>query len=775
MKLQGKAKGIAAFLMKRWWLMLLVLNILSVLVFAGLYWKNSRNLLHYTYEETDFAQYVNTQDPRAVGNTFDEDNAFGLYNVVPSFFLRKGYYEYRVTWEGGSPGTFIWPHTYLDDRYHTVEQNVIYMAEGAAEDQNGFWINIDYSPSLVVCYSGQGEVKVTSFEIRETNMLAVRTLFLRIMGLLFLNVCVFVAVYQRRKGIPDSVRIAVIGCVMIALVSGIPALFSKTIEGHDLMFHLCRIEGIRDGWLSGQFPVRINPVFYNGYGYANPVFYGEFLLYLPAFLQLMGFHLTIAYNVYVVIINLITAGIAYYCFSKMLKNQWATLAVVFLYCMAPYRLVDIYLRSAVGEYSAIAFFPLVLYGMYRIYTTDTESGEYRYCFVPLVFGITGVLQSHVLSVEMIAVFLLMTCVFLLPMTFRKRRFFALVKTVIVSVLVNLGFLLPFFDYYRTGRFAVFNEKKVTYLQNGGVVFGQLFDLFPKWIWEFVGADSSIRSEMPNSLGLSLTLGVSLCIGLLLLSKKPEEKQSRKPVVLCLLLCLIAVWMSTVYFPWDVLIERLGDFAYLVCSIQFIWRFLAVASVLAALVCGYGLLILSERAGKASALCAAGVLCTLSLVSGVFFMEETLDNGKIHYMNDTRAVYTMGAVSGGEYSYSGSKWETAENVQEPEVSGGAKISGYKKIGTTAAFLVTEPGDNGTVLLPMIAFPGYRVTSKDGEISQEYLSEGDSARIRILIPEDFTGEIRVFYREPWYWRAAEILSLLTVGSMLVLWHRNRKLRW
>ena len=76
---------------------------------------------------------------------------------------------------------------------------------------------------------------------------------------------------------------------------------------------------------------------------------------------------------------------------------------------------------------------------------------------------------------------------------------------------------------------------------------------------------------------------------------------------------------------------------------------------------------------------------------------------------------------------------------------------------------------------MAFRTIRVPSKDGEISQEYLSEGDSARIRILIPEDFTGEIRVFFRESWYWRAAEILSLLTVGSMLVLWHRNRKLGW
>lgn len=779
MKFKEKGPAIIKRLAERWFCVALIVDVLLCFCMIFLYWQDTKELIHYSFDESDFVSYQRVveegNDNRCFGGTIDESYESGLYNAIPSFHLKKGYYEYKVSWEGSSSDSFVWPHTYLADRYNTVEQSVIYLAEGVNTYQEGFWINVDYDLALCINYSGQGSVTFQSFEIRETNALATRTLFLRVVGFLLLNLAVFIYAYQRKKTIPDNVRIAVFGILVISLISSIPVLFPRTIEGHDLMFHLCRIEGIRDGWLSGQFPVRINPVFYNGYGYACPVFYGDLLLYFPAFLQLVGFRLTTAYNLYVIFVNVLTALLAYYSFSRILKDQWITLATVFLYCMAPYRLVDIYLRSAVGEYNAMAFLPLVVYGMYRIYTEDAKAKEYKYCFLPLVFGITGILQNHILSVEMIAVFLFMACVFLLPLTLRRERFLALLKTVLVSVLLNMSFLVPFFDYFRTGRFYVFQAKKTMYLQKMGMLLGQFFDFFPKWGWTPEDADQSIRSEMPTNLGMALCLGLLLCVGLLLLNRRKEEKIERKPVIVLLLLCFISLWMASAYFPWDVLIERSGGFAYLICSIQFVWRFLAIATVLAALLSGLGFAMLSERAGRGTAFCVSCAVCTLSLISGVFFMEEVLDNGKILRMNDSRGIYTMGAVSGGEYAFVGSKWATEETVHEPELSGGVQITDYRKLGTTASFTVTEAVEDGSVLLPMIAFPGYRVTSKDGILTQSSLSEGDSARVQITIPKGFSGEVKVFYREAWYWRIAEVISLLTLIGIIAFWNKGRKERY
>lgn len=49
--------------------------------------------------------------------------------------------------------------------------------------------------------------------------------------------------------------------------------------GGDLFYHLMRVEGIRDAFLTGQFLVRISPEWQQGYGYASPIFYGETVLY----------------------------------------------------------------------------------------------------------------------------------------------------------------------------------------------------------------------------------------------------------------------------------------------------------------------------------------------------------------------------------------------------------------------------------------------------------------------------------------------------------------
>lgn len=56
--------------------------------------------------------------------------------------------------------------------------------------------------------------------------------------------------------------------------------------------------------------------------------------------------------------------------------------------MSMYRLTNIYVRAAVGEYTAMTFLPLVLYGLYRIYEKDQEMLEFA-DVLPLVFGVTG--------------------------------------------------------------------------------------------------------------------------------------------------------------------------------------------------------------------------------------------------------------------------------------------------------------------------------------------------------------------------------------------------
>lgn len=70
-----------------------------------------------------------------------------------------------------------------------------------------------------------------------------------------------------------------------------------------------------------------------------------------------------------------------------------------LYTFATYRLTNLYYRAALGESLAMVFLPLLLWGTYEIFY-----GQEKKWFL-MVLGVTGVLESHVLSFEMCLIFL----------------------------------------------------------------------------------------------------------------------------------------------------------------------------------------------------------------------------------------------------------------------------------------------------------------------------------------------------------------------------------
>lgn len=145
--------------------------------------------------------------------------------------------------------------------------------------------------------------------------------------------------------------------------------------GDDCIFHLSRIEGITQGLREGQFPVRIYSLAKDGYGYASPMFYGELLLYFPAVLRLLGVSVQGAYHAYIAGAMALTAGIAFYSLRQIFKENRIALLGTALYLLAPYHLHNVYIRSAVGEYTAQAFLLLIPAALCQLYGKDPPQGS----------------------------------------------------------------------------------------------------------------------------------------------------------------------------------------------------------------------------------------------------------------------------------------------------------------------------------------------------------------------------------------------------------------
>lgn len=264
---------------------------------------------------------------------------------------------------------------------------------GSGKAGASFNIELDKDESDIIIYSSQSG-NLSGVTVSKNGMLYNDLGFLTL--LLILAMLYILYVRFLKKGSRDDN--AVIMLVLLGAVFASYPLFSGTIGfGHDLNFHLYRIEGIKDGILSGQFPVRIHPTHNNGYGYITASVYPELFLYFPAVLRIFGLSPVMAYNTFLFGVNVATALIMYYSAKGMSKSKYVGLIASIIYTLSTWRVMNLYYRAAIGEALAMVFFPLVIYGLYCLLKGDKKK------WWVLALGCTGVYQSHVISTVFVVI------------------------------------------------------------------------------------------------------------------------------------------------------------------------------------------------------------------------------------------------------------------------------------------------------------------------------------------------------------------------------------
>ena len=182
---------------------------------------------------------------------------------------------------------------------------------------------------------------------------------------------------------------------MLAICLSCFGLLNETIPGgHDLIFHLSRIEAISKGLQFGEFPVRIYPDYFYGYGYANGIMYPDLFLYPAALLCLVGVDVILAYKIMILVYTALTAIFIYRALIKITHHEWASRLGMLLYTVSLYRIVDVWTRAALGEVLAFMFIPFILLGIYYIFFDDERK------WYELTIGFSGVFLSHLLSGSM---------------------------------------------------------------------------------------------------------------------------------------------------------------------------------------------------------------------------------------------------------------------------------------------------------------------------------------------------------------------------------------
>lgn len=266
-------------------------------------------------------------------------------------------------------------------------------------------------------------------------------------------------------------RISLFIFLAVMIVACSPLITKLCVNGHDLEYHLLRIESLKEGILAGRPFARINLLYFGGAGYASSLFYPDFLLYIPAVLRVMGVGINAAYHIFVAIVICLTYLSTYVCVKQMTRSAYAGILASFMLICSPYYLGDIYIRGAVGEYTAFIFLPFVLYGIYNVI--------YEHMDRPWILGIgyAGVLLCHTNTFVFSLLFGLVA--FLVKWkTFRERGvFWKLLVMGALSALLTMFYWAPVLEMLLTTPLYV-NDAWIG-LEQSAMQFSSVFSMtFP---------------------------------------------------------------------------------------------------------------------------------------------------------------------------------------------------------------------------------------------------------------------------------------------------------
>lgn len=570
------------------------------------------------------------------------------------------------------------------------------------------------------------------------------------MALLFLFADLLVWGYLRYFRFFDPERKTVLVVLAFtAFFMGLPMYRNGLSEpiNMDLKFHLQRMEGLYRGLSSGQFPVKIQPEWLDGNGYASSVFYGDILLYFPAVLRIMGATLQDAYKCYVEAVNIAIVFVSYYAFRRITKNETASMAGSVLYAGSTTNLSLIYTTTMVGGYSALIFYPLIIAGFYEAFTKDVKSREYKRIWILLTVGFTGLLMTHMVSCLILGVYSVLCCLLMIKKVFRKETVCEFLKAAGAAIALNLWFLVPFLHYMLSEQLRINHELgKEIGNRDYGV---SLSDFLGK------GGGRSIYNLFLHSdyhIDLAILFVLIFYVATVSIQKKGLLTKGSRVMFA---FTVFGFWICTDLFPIVRIAELLPPFYKYFSTLQYQYRFFNIAIAIAA--CLGAMVFAMDIFEKKIVYGMIGLLCCFVLYQDFqYFGQVGTESVYLDYIDlEIWDDYQMGKAE-----YLPIETDMGRLTDEVEYDGALQVEQIDRKYLSFDLSVTNQTDEERqILLPVLYYSGYRTYDVQSRERLETVS-GDNGRVTVKIPAHYAGAFHMAFQEPWHWRVAEVISLLTL---------------
>lgn len=540
-----------------------------------------------------------------------------------------------------------------------------------------------------------------------------------------------------------KVSIAIVAVLIIAQI--LPFVMQQgLIQGIDTRAHMMRIEGVYYGLLDGQYPVVVNPEWNNSYGQIG-VLYPDIFLYVPAVFRLLRMSQLGVAKLFMMIVITASGIIAYGSARTIFKRNWQIIVMCIGILFGNMRMHDMLIGGKFGgSLLAEMFYPLVVAGMIELFFRNRKK------WYLLAYGLAGVFCCHVTSATVACIMVVIMSLVSISALKDKSVTAGIGKAVLLFLGLIFGTVACFLKFF----FSDWGQDQLQWRD------------FLSTLW-------SVKNPFADNRWTSVLVVFILCLGLIIYIWKCNGKEffQNSFVFQLFITATILLWMSTVYFPWNVLC-KLSVFRYYTNMLQSGNRFLSLAGCMFC-VCIPELLepCIHHKEGRRSfeskstmaVSIAVLILCSFNTISECY-----------RYFNDEQAVPLYYDEVVGEVEYTiedylpeGTKteWYQSDSGFVSDETAVESLA-YEREGTYVYYAYTNKVKGSYVEFPKFYYAGYIAEDEMAEDIPVY--KGEHNRVRVYLKEtDTPAVIRLWYFVPGYLTFAVAFSMgIWIASLMLV---------
>lgn len=467
--------------------------------------------------------------------------------------------------------------------------------------------------------------------------------------------------------------------------------------------------------LDKQIPCRWVPDMGYGYGYPLFQYYPPMPYYLGEIIHLLGFDYFWTVKI-VFILGFLASGILMYLFAREFFGHLGGLISALFYIYAPYHALDIYVRGAMNEFWALAWFPGIFWAAYKL--IKEEKKEW---LAILAFFWALLFMSHNVMV-MICAPVFAFWLFFLLFYFNKWR---LLKQLFIAGLWAVGlagfFIIP---TLLEKRFAHTETLVIGYF-NYMAHFADLNQMFISRFWGFGASLWGPQDGMAFSVGhfhWLVSLLVTLFTFLIIWKNKIWKKwRQKKNFIWWLILLMAIISLGSCFmahyksiFIWQRI--KILEFA------QFPWRFLTLATFSLSFLSG-GIVLLFQKKPRVL------LLITVLLILGVIFWNKNyfLPERQFQITAEEKfsGKYWMLQITAGIFDYLPVYAERPPGDPAPEepffIEGEGKIENWQKGTNWAKFETEIASEKAKIRVPIFYYPNWTIWLDNEKANFSYDNE------------------------------------------------------